>query len=87
MRVLVVGARGMLGRDTTAAVAARGHSVRGLSRAELDITRPADVEHASLRRRRGETGQPVSRRLPAPVKMVGGGDVVARQPGVEEGVA
>ena len=38
--------RGMLGRDTTAAIAARGHSVRGLSRAELDITRPADVEHA-----------------------------------------
>jgi dTDP-4-dehydrorhamnose reductase len=46
MRVLVAGARGMLGRDTTAAIAARGHSVRGLSRAELDITRPADVEHA-----------------------------------------
>ena len=46
LRALVVGARGMLGRDTTAAIAARGHSVRGLSRAELDITRPADVEHA-----------------------------------------
>jgi dTDP-4-dehydrorhamnose reductase len=46
LRVLVAGARGMLGRDTTAAIAARGHSVRGLSRAELDITRPADVEHA-----------------------------------------
>jgi dTDP-4-dehydrorhamnose reductase len=36
----------MLGSDVTAALATRGHTVFGLQRSELDITRPADVEHA-----------------------------------------
>jgi dTDP-4-dehydrorhamnose reductase len=42
----VAGARGMLGSDTTEAIAARGHTVFGLGHSELDITRSADVEHA-----------------------------------------
>jgi dTDP-4-dehydrorhamnose reductase len=36
----------MLGGDATEAIAARGHTVFGLPRSELDITRSADVEHA-----------------------------------------
>lgn len=44
MRVLVTGAAGMLGRDAVAAIAARGHSVAGLARSELDITDSAAVE-------------------------------------------
>ena len=46
MRVLVAGAGGMLGSDATAAIAARGHAVFGLARAELDITDAAAVEDA-----------------------------------------
>ncbi len=36
----------MLGRDAVAAIAARGHSVAGLARSELDITDSAAVEDA-----------------------------------------
>lgn len=46
MRVLVTGAGGMLGRDTVEACVARDHEVHGLPRAELDITRSAEVEAA-----------------------------------------
>jgi dTDP-4-dehydrorhamnose reductase len=46
VRVLVTGAGGMLGSDVTEAIAARGHTVFGLPRSELDITRSADIEHA-----------------------------------------
>jgi dTDP-4-dehydrorhamnose reductase len=40
---LVVGAQGMLGRDLVTALLDRGVEVRGLSRAELDITEKAAV--------------------------------------------
>jgi dTDP-4-dehydrorhamnose reductase len=40
---LVVGAHGMLGRDLVTALLDRGAEVRGLSRAELDITEKAAV--------------------------------------------
>jgi dTDP-4-dehydrorhamnose reductase len=46
MRALVTGAAGMLGTDMVEALHARGHEAIGLSRAELDITRAADVEGA-----------------------------------------
>ncbi len=46
MRALVTGATGMLGQDVVAALAGRGHSVAGLSRAELEITDAAAVEDA-----------------------------------------
>ena len=46
MRALVTGATGMLGQDVAAALAGRGHSVAGLSRAELEITDAAAVEDA-----------------------------------------
>jgi dTDP-4-dehydrorhamnose reductase len=42
MRLLVTGARGMLGRAVCSAAARLGHDVVGLSRAELDVT---DDEH------------------------------------------
>ncbi|MEA2276211.1 MAG: dTDP-4-dehydrorhamnose reductase [Solirubrobacteraceae bacterium] len=42
MRLLVTGARGMLGRAVCAAGARLGHDVVGLSRAELDVT---DADH------------------------------------------
>ncbi|MEA2394032.1 MAG: dTDP-4-dehydrorhamnose reductase [Solirubrobacteraceae bacterium] len=42
MRLLVTGARGMLGRAVCAAAARLGHDVVGLSRAELDVT---DADH------------------------------------------
>jgi dTDP-4-dehydrorhamnose reductase len=45
-RVLVTGAAGMLGRDTVAAIAGRGHSVFGFSHAELEITDAAAVADA-----------------------------------------
>ena len=45
MRWLVVGASGMLGRDLVPLLRARGHEVRGLGRAELDVT---DVAATSL---------------------------------------
>jgi dTDP-4-dehydrorhamnose reductase len=45
-RVLITGAGGMLGQDAVAAVAARGHTVIGLTRAELDITDAHAVEDA-----------------------------------------
>jgi dTDP-4-dehydrorhamnose reductase len=44
--VLIAGAGGMLGQDATSAFASRGHSVRPLARAELDITDGAAVEAA-----------------------------------------
>jgi dTDP-4-dehydrorhamnose reductase len=43
VRVLIAGAGGMLGGDTVRAVAARGHETIGLTHAELDVTRAADV--------------------------------------------
>ncbi len=46
IRVLVAGAGGMLGRDTVDAITARGHTVIGLARAELDITDAHAVEDA-----------------------------------------
>ena len=46
LRVLITGAAGMLGRDAVEAIAARGHAVIGLSRAELDITDAQAVEDA-----------------------------------------
>src|SRR3954454_5365160 len=46
MRALVTGAAGMLGQDLVPALAERGWSVAGLSRAELDITDAAAVEDA-----------------------------------------
>lgn len=48
MRVLVTGAAGMLGTDVVAALRERGHDVRGLPRAELDIT-DADAVGAAVR--------------------------------------
>jgi dTDP-4-dehydrorhamnose reductase len=44
LRALVTGAGGMLGQDAVAAIAARGHSVFGLARTELDVTDAAAVE-------------------------------------------
>ncbi|MCX4997455.1 dTDP-4-dehydrorhamnose reductase [Streptomyces longwoodensis] len=46
MRWLVIGAAGMLGRDTVAELARRGEDVTGLDRAALDVTRPDAVEEA-----------------------------------------
>lgn len=46
MRVLILGAGGMLGRDAVDAIAARGHTAIGLTHAELDITDPPAVEDA-----------------------------------------
>jgi dTDP-4-dehydrorhamnose reductase len=44
MRILVVGARGQLGTETVAAwQRAGGHTVIGSARADLDVTRQADV--------------------------------------------
>mgnify|MGYP003557629057 FL=1 len=43
-RILLVGAGGMLGRDLVSALA--GHSVTALTRAELDVTDAAAVDHA-----------------------------------------
>jgi dTDP-4-dehydrorhamnose reductase len=44
VRVLITGAGGQLGRDLQAALA--GHELRPLSRAELDVTDAAAIEHA-----------------------------------------
>ena len=46
IRVLIAGAGGMLGRDAVDAITARGHTVIGLARAELDITDAHAVEDA-----------------------------------------
>lgn len=43
MNVVVTGAAGQLGRATVRAWRQAGHQVIGLTRAELDLTRPADV--------------------------------------------
>ncbi|MBH1937192.1 dTDP-4-dehydrorhamnose reductase [Streptomyces sp. AV19] len=53
MTYLITGARGMLGRDVTAALRAAGHDVVPLGRDALDITRPSAVRSAfaSLRPR------------------------------------
>jgi dTDP-4-dehydrorhamnose reductase len=45
MRVLIAGAEGQIGRAVTA-IAPPGADVRSLGRAQLDITRPAEVAHA-----------------------------------------
>ena len=45
MRVLIAGAEGQIGRAVTAA-APPGAEVRALGRAQLDLTRPAEVAHA-----------------------------------------
>ncbi|HEY2507489.1 MAG TPA: dTDP-4-dehydrorhamnose reductase [Streptosporangiaceae bacterium] len=45
-RWLITGSGGMLGRDLAAALAARGADVRGVTRAELDITDEAGVAAA-----------------------------------------
>ncbi len=44
MKILVTAAAGQLGHDVVAAADAAGHHVRGLARAELDITDAAAVE-------------------------------------------
>lgn len=46
MKILVTGARGMLGQDLVPTLQARGHEVVGLGRAELDVTSPASVRAA-----------------------------------------
>lgn len=46
MTFLITGARGMLGRDVTAALRAAGHDVVPLGRDVLDITRPPSVRSA-----------------------------------------
>jgi dTDP-4-dehydrorhamnose reductase len=47
-RVIVTGARGMLGTDVVAVLVAAGHEVRGLTRAGLDVTDAAAVAAADL---------------------------------------
>lgn len=51
MRLLVTGARGMLGRAVVAAATQRGHDVRGATRAELDVTDADAVLRAVLAQR------------------------------------
>ena len=46
MRVLVTGARGMLGCDVVRAGARAGHELVGLARAELDVRDPGGVAAA-----------------------------------------
>jgi len=46
MHVVITGAAGMLGQDLAAAAKSAGHDVLALSRAELDISDRAAVEHA-----------------------------------------
>lgn len=46
MRVLVAGARGMLGTDVVAALTAAGHEIDARGRAELDVTDPRAVTDA-----------------------------------------
>jgi dTDP-4-dehydrorhamnose reductase len=46
MRLLITGAAGMLGRDVVEVATAAGHDVVGLARADLDITRGAEVRAA-----------------------------------------
>jgi dTDP-4-dehydrorhamnose reductase len=46
MRILITGAGGMLGHDLIAAADAAGHEPRGMTRAELDITDPAQTATA-----------------------------------------
>ena len=43
MNVVVTGAAGQLGTETTAAFIEAGHQVTGLRRADLDLTRSADI--------------------------------------------
>jgi dTDP-4-dehydrorhamnose reductase len=47
VRVLVTGARGMLGQAMMPALAAAGHDARGLDLPELDVTRPDLVRDAA----------------------------------------
>lgn len=46
MKLLVLGAGGMLGRDVATAAERAGHSVTALTRAELDVTAASAVEQA-----------------------------------------
>ena len=46
MNVVVTGAAGQLGTETTAAWTAAGHNVTGLRRTDLDLTRSADIRRA-----------------------------------------
>ncbi len=48
MRLLVTGARGMLGQDVVSAALARGHEVQGLDRGTLDV-RDAEAVRARLK--------------------------------------
>ena len=63
MRVLIAGAGGMLGQDTTAAFASRGHSVQPLARAELDITDAGELAAVSPVALRGVLGRAAATRL------------------------
>jgi dTDP-4-dehydrorhamnose reductase len=47
MRILVLGARGQLGRDMTATAASAGHAVSGVDLPECDITDAGVVERAA----------------------------------------
>lgn len=49
MKLALVGAAGMLGLDVLRSAQRAGHEVIALTRAELDITRADDVEHALAR--------------------------------------
>jgi dTDP-4-dehydrorhamnose reductase len=51
MKLLITGARGMLGKDVARAAAGGGHEVLALSHAELDIT-DADAVLAAVEARR-----------------------------------
>ena len=49
MKIVVTGAGGQLGRELVDAAKAKGHSVRGLARADLDVTDSAAVRAAMTR--------------------------------------
>jgi dTDP-4-dehydrorhamnose reductase len=51
VNVVVTGAAGQLGTETTAAWTAAGHIVTGLRRTDLDLTRPADIRRVMDRLR------------------------------------
>lgn len=49
MKIVVTGAGGQLGHELVDAATARGHDVRGLARADLDVTDEASVRATMLR--------------------------------------